>query len=287
MPGRLVEMATNDTGATGRRAKPSPRADGVERALRDWILRTHPRPGDRLPPDTELARMMGVARGTLRTALQRLQDGGVIVRRQGSGTFVSPGFAGDDRRGGLEVLESYREVVRRQGHAMTPADIRVERTHDVPDEAREVLGLDASTRALVVRRTMRVDDEPAILMLDVVHPDVVMPRPSEIRRRLAAGRMVLDVMLAGGVPVAYGTTHIRSRLVMPVDADGQALELTAPLAALELAETTHLASAAVVKYSCDLFASQRVDLHVVRAIRSGDTPPPALAPRAGLHLAGR
>ena len=32
--------------------------------------------------------MLGVSRGTLRTALQRLEHTGEIVRRQGSGTFV-------------------------------------------------------------------------------------------------------------------------------------------------------------------------------------------------------
>lgn len=267
------------------RATPSPRADGVERALRDWILRTHPRPGDRLPPDTELARTMGVARGTLRRALGRLEEGGVIVRRQGSGTYVAPG-AICHGEGGLEVLESYREVVRRQGHAITPADVAVERTAEVPDGARAALGLTEATRALVVRRVMRIDAAPAVLMVDVVHPDIAMPRPSELRRRLQAGRMVLDVMLAAGVPVSHGTTRIRSRLVMPVDPEGVDLELTAPLAALELTETIHQSGGAAVKYSRDLFAPDVIDLHVVRAVRPGTAPPPALPRTQGLQVVG-
>ncbi len=32
--------------------------------------------------------MLGVSRGTLRSALRRLEEAGEIVRRQGSGTFV-------------------------------------------------------------------------------------------------------------------------------------------------------------------------------------------------------
>ena len=62
--------------------------DGAERALRNWLAPGRYRQGDRLPPEHEVAAMLGVSRGTLRSALQRLEESGEIVRRQGSGTFV-------------------------------------------------------------------------------------------------------------------------------------------------------------------------------------------------------
>jgi len=47
------------------------------------------RPGDRLPPERELARMLGVSRPSLREALKSLQAGGHVDVRHGAGVFVA------------------------------------------------------------------------------------------------------------------------------------------------------------------------------------------------------
>jgi GntR family transcriptional repressor for pyruvate dehydrogenase complex len=47
------------------------------------------KPGDRLPPERELAEMMGVSRLTLREALRALSYMNVIENRQRSGTFIT------------------------------------------------------------------------------------------------------------------------------------------------------------------------------------------------------
>jgi hypothetical protein len=62
--------------------------DSAEQALHNWLAAGRYRQGDRLPPEHEVAAMLGVSRGTLRSALQRLEESGEIIRRQGSGTFV-------------------------------------------------------------------------------------------------------------------------------------------------------------------------------------------------------
>jgi GntR family transcriptional regulator of arabinose operon len=46
--------------------------------------------GTALPPEREWALSLGVARSTLRTALRILENDGLIVRKQGDGTFVGP-----------------------------------------------------------------------------------------------------------------------------------------------------------------------------------------------------
>lgn len=46
-------------------------------------------PGDKLPSEPELARIMQVSRSTLRAALHTLELEGIILRRPGLGTFVS------------------------------------------------------------------------------------------------------------------------------------------------------------------------------------------------------
>lgn len=47
--------------------------------------------GARLPPEKEMAVQLGVAVGTLRQALKRLEEKGLLVRVQGSGNYVRSG----------------------------------------------------------------------------------------------------------------------------------------------------------------------------------------------------
>jgi GntR family transcriptional repressor for pyruvate dehydrogenase complex len=48
-------------------------------------------PGDRLPPERDLAREMGVSRPSLRSGLRALQAMGIITSRRGAGTFIVEG----------------------------------------------------------------------------------------------------------------------------------------------------------------------------------------------------
>jgi len=58
------------------------------------VIRTSYQPGDRLPPETEIARQFGVSIVTMREAMANLARSGVVHRRQGSGTFVAAGSNG-------------------------------------------------------------------------------------------------------------------------------------------------------------------------------------------------
>ncbi|MDO9546652.1 MAG: winged helix-turn-helix domain-containing protein, partial [Pelolinea sp.] len=46
-------------------------------------------PGEKLPPEPELARQLGVSRSTLREAMRSFDAQGYLTRRQGAGTFVT------------------------------------------------------------------------------------------------------------------------------------------------------------------------------------------------------
>lgn len=68
-------------------------------------------PGERLAPERALAAELGVSRATLRVALDRLQDDRLIVRRQGSGTYVAEPRMSLD----TSVLVSFTEGVLHTG----------------------------------------------------------------------------------------------------------------------------------------------------------------------------
>ncbi len=63
-------------------------SEGVVAQLREMIHRGELRPGDRLPPERDLAKLLGVSRPTLRAGIRSLAAVGVLQSRQGAGTFV-------------------------------------------------------------------------------------------------------------------------------------------------------------------------------------------------------
>lgn len=64
-------------------------ADAIARDLESRILEGSLRPGDRLPPERDLAAQLGVSRPPLREAIQKLVSKGLVVTRHGVGTIVT------------------------------------------------------------------------------------------------------------------------------------------------------------------------------------------------------
>jgi len=237
--------------------------DDTELALRAWLATGTHRPGDRLPPELELAAMLGVSRGTLRTALDRLEEAGEITRRQGSGTYVGQAVRPTAFHEGLEVLRPYSELAQRRGVALTVRDLEVDERR-LGAEVGEVFGLPADTLAWTVARTIVADGEPVAVMRDIVRPGIALPGDKRLRRAIEDGSMVLDVLLELGVQIAFAVTHVRPRLVSSRERDGRALGVQGATAVLELEEIMHLGSGEAVQHSSDLFAPGGIDLQVRR-----------------------
>lgn len=64
-------------------------AEEVVVRLRDMIQRGELSSGDRLPPERDLAKLLGVSRPTLRAGIRSLTTVGILQSRQGAGTFVA------------------------------------------------------------------------------------------------------------------------------------------------------------------------------------------------------
>ena len=66
-------------------------AEIVVQHVRGLIERGELRPGDRLPPERELAVQLGVSRPSVRAGLRSLSAIGILQTRHGAGTFITDG----------------------------------------------------------------------------------------------------------------------------------------------------------------------------------------------------
>src|SRR5690242_12311846 len=72
--------------------RPVPRSrlyEQVADQISAWIRENELQPGDRLPPERELAQRLGVSRATLSQALVALEVIGAVVVRHGDGTVLT------------------------------------------------------------------------------------------------------------------------------------------------------------------------------------------------------
>src|SRR5436853_618247 len=84
LPPKSRDPATQEATLVGARG-----ANSITSRLRRAIEMGVYADGDQLPPERQLAVAFGTARSTIRKALDKLEQKGLVVRRVGSGTFVN------------------------------------------------------------------------------------------------------------------------------------------------------------------------------------------------------
>jgi GntR family transcriptional regulator len=144
----------------------------VERRIEDLLLQGRYKAGDRIPPETELVGALGVSRVTVRAALARLVDRGLLERRRGSGTFLVRPPGGARLQSGLERLESYTIHAERLGLELDSEDLHIEVAGAAPDE-EAALEVPRGATLVKVSRVLLVEGKRAAWMVDVVPEDVV------------------------------------------------------------------------------------------------------------------
>lgn len=128
----------------------------VEAALRQRIAQL--RPGDPVPSDRALAAEFGVSGMTVRQAVGRLVDEGLLYRAVGRGTFVASPRMEKDMSG----LTSFSEDMRRRG--LRPSSHVLECTiQPASAEAAEALRLATDSPVVVIRRVRFADEIPMAL----------------------------------------------------------------------------------------------------------------------------
>jgi len=109
------------------RADPQDLHDQVAARLRRAIAEGEARPGERLPPATDLAAVLGVNKNTVLRALRILRDEGLLEFRRGRGVTVT----GTPQRGAM--LGVVRDLMQSAGRLGYGRDEVIEMIRNLPD----------------------------------------------------------------------------------------------------------------------------------------------------------
>ena len=109
-----------------------PLYERIRGTLREGILSGHYAPASLLPSEAALGAQFNASRITVRQALADLQNEGLIFRRHGKGTFVSPPKAFQN----VTALQGFAEAMSTQGHAIRNRVLKLQTTPAPADVAR-------------------------------------------------------------------------------------------------------------------------------------------------------
>lgn len=184
-------------------ASPTPRtrvrpllADVVRAELREAIVAGEFSLGTKLPNEEQLCVRFGVSRVTIREAVRGLIEDGYVVRRQGSGTYVT-------RRPVLQATLdknfSYTEYLESSG-TKAGRHLISARTAPADAETQEALALPEGATVMEIRRTRTADRRPAIYSVDSIPSDIVDASTDKGSLRGSLYRVLTD----RDHPVAHG-----------------------------------------------------------------------------------
>jgi DNA-binding GntR family transcriptional regulator len=141
-------------------SSPVPAYVQLEQELRRQIQASGDRYGARLPPEPTLARLYGVSRVTLRQALERLADAGLISRRQGIGTIITPVA---EVTLDLRPMESVTHQLKQAGYQTHVANIE-QRVGVPPEPVTTELKLSTGEAGVLIRRLLAVNGAPVSII---------------------------------------------------------------------------------------------------------------------------
>lgn len=146
---------------------PQPLHAQVESMLRELLKEPKYSKGELLPPETGIAKKLGVSRNTIRAAISRLVQEGVLERKAGRGTR----FVNQPVRTSLMRWPSFTREMQRRGLVVEVFSLSSEKVR-ATEEVAQALRLTTEAKKATVTKMERVrgyGEIPAVLSISWFH----------------------------------------------------------------------------------------------------------------------
>lgn len=192
----------------------------IKEAIKQRILDGDYAAHERLPSESELMKVFGVSRITVRQALRDLHSDGMVFSVQGKGTFVSKPKAVQD----VQRLQGFGEAMAPQGYETSARVISVSETR-ASQEVAEALDITRNVKVLELKRVRFLNREP----ISIDHSFF----PLEIGQRLQARDLTQDVfpLLENefGILLSHANLQIEATAATQEQADFLNIDITHPV----------------------------------------------------------
>lgn len=188
--------------------------------LRSHIITGGIGSGEALPSERDLCQILGASRVTVRKSIDQLIAEGLLLRKQGSGTFVSPQIEAPST-----FLSGFSEDADARGAASD--SIWMMKTYAPPtDEEQALLELGANTQVARLGRVRLSGGEPLAIEHAVI-PAQFLPDLAEL------GNSLYDALETMGNRPVTGSQKIRASLATPTEAGLLSIDEHAEILRLE------------------------------------------------------
>lgn len=200
-----------------------------------------------LPPEREIAALTELSRVTVRKAIAELVEKGLVVQKQGSGSYVAPSRPRVEQS--LSRLTSFTEDMARRG--LTSVSQWLERGLFVPSpEEVLALGLGSSDQVARLARLRLADGRPMAVERASLPPDI-LPNP------LAVTHSLYEVLGKAGLRPVRAVQKISA--VNLSEADANLLGLPVHAAGLRIERISYLPEGRVAEFTRSLYRGDAYD----------------------------
>jgi GntR family transcriptional regulator len=226
----------------------------IQDAVLDLIRNQKIKPGEQLPTESELIKLLKVGRSTLREALANLVHQGVLYKVQGKGTFVReiPIVV----ENGLEVLRGVTENILAVGATPNTSRMTVKKIEAGKSLAKK-LKINPSDKCYWVERVRRADDVVAVYCIDILP---VSMTPDNFEEEEFKGS-IFGILEKSGHIVSYTETSIHPTILTKRDLPEMKTEIGMFLLLEEIYYDT---TGTPVSYGNDYYSAEIFDFKIGR-----------------------
>ncbi len=239
--------------------RPQPIARQVTNIIGERIRGQDYSPGERLPSESDLADELGVSRATVRSALAKLAAEGLVLRKQGDGTYINKHIIDVPTRMG--AMWDFIRLIENSGYTASTkllgSDVR-------PATEKESASLTVAVGSpiVVLNRRFTANDKPVILASSAIPTALFHEQDNPLKQD--EGELPLRELLWHKCRqnIAYATIDIES--VIPGEDTKHVLGHNGGLTLLKLEQVFYNNDNLPILYSESFYDDKTLGLRLVQ-----------------------